>query len=190
MHLISNRSRAARLTGLLAVGLAVLAPACGGGSSTTKVTSTTSTSTVKRSSTSTTAESPPSTKSGRADAVLAPPLLALFPFQTVAEVQAWQQEYRADGQPVQYPDPGSTITSPLPVGGEITGVDENIKIRVLQLHAISVLGEFCCVPAGSEPWSATVTFSVPTDPVLIVSASTGGHIRAVERFSVNGVKAG
>ena len=111
MHLMSNRSRAARLTGLLAVGLTVLAPACGGGSSTTKVTSTTSTSTVKRSSTSTTAESPPSTKSGRADAVLAPPLLALFPFQTVAEVQAWQQEYRADGQPAQYLDPGATAVA-------------------------------------------------------------------------------
>jgi hypothetical protein len=87
---------------------------------------------------------------------------------------------------------GATVTSPLSVGGRISGVDESIKVRVVQLHANGSLGTFCCVPAGGmgSPWHATVAFAHPTDPVLIVSASTGGHLQSVERFSVTGVRAG
>lgn len=81
---------------------------------------------------------------------------------------------------------GAHISSPVTVGGRITGVDESIKVHVQQLHANGVLGERCCVPAGGEhtPWSASVTFSTPTDPIVIISASTGGHLQAVERFAV------
>jgi hypothetical protein len=53
-----------------------------------------------------------------------------------------------------------------------------------------ILGELCCVPAGGQrsSWSGT-TFTTPTDPGLIVSASTGGHVRSVERFTVIGARA-
>ena len=73
--------------------------------------------------------------------------------------------------------------SPLSVHGRISGVDESIKIHVQQLHASGYLGEFCCVPGGGQdsPWDAVVNYAAPTDPVLIVSASTGGHVRNVER---------
>ena len=85
---------------------------------------------------------------------------------------------------------GSAVASPLSVAGRITGVDESIRVRVVQLHANGALGESCCTPAGGQDsaWSASVTFAPPTDPVLMVSVSTGGHVRDVERFAVNGVR--
>jgi len=216
--------------------------------------------------TSTTASSTPS-----GDAVLAPPLLPLFPFQTAGEAQAWITEHRASGARPEFADAGQTavafarflgytevdrvvattidakgahvsvgflvpdtqqertasvvhlvrylpdadapwevvgtddttfalttpryggtIASPLAVGGRITGVDESIRVQVRQLHADAPLGEFCCIPAGGEngPWSGSVTFTAPTDPILMVSASTGGHVLRVERFTVNGVRRG
>jgi hypothetical protein len=255
----------------LAVALAATAGCSSGSkSSSTRTTrkATTITTTTKP-PLSTTTVSPSTTATVRGD-VLAPPLLSLFPFQTVQEVQAWQQSYRSGGQQpwhldagatalafaqflgyievdkvvatstdakgahvsvgsvvpdtnrlttaaivhlVRYgtggdapwevvgtddtsfsltlPAYGSTITSPLKVGGRISGVDESIKVHVQQLHANGYLGEFCCVPAGgtSSPWSAKMTFFPTTDPVLMVSASTGGHTRNVERFTVTGVKA-
>jgi hypothetical protein len=90
------------------------------------------------------------------------------------------------------PKYGASITSPLSVSGLITGVDENVKVRVQQLHANGYLGESAGVPAGgqNQPWSTTMTFAPPTDPILLVSASTGGHTRTVERFTVNAVKRG
>ncbi len=82
------------------------------------------------------------------------------------------------------------MRSPLAVGGRITGVDESIRVQVRQLHGDAPLGEQCCIAAGGErsPWSGQVTFSTPTDPILMVAASTGGHVRSVERFTVNGVR--
>jgi hypothetical protein len=86
----------------------------------------------------------------------------------------------------------SGVTSPLPVGGRITGVDESIGVRVQQLHANGYLGERTGLPAGGQnmKWGTSLTFKRPTDPVLIVHASTGGHLQAVERFTVTGVRAG
>jgi len=85
---------------------------------------------------------------------------------------------------------GATASSPLHVGGVITGVDENIKVTVHQPSSTGALGSFCCLPAGGTdaPWSATITFGGATDPVLTVTAQTGGHVQAVERFSVTGVR--
>jgi hypothetical protein len=87
---------------------------------------------------------------------------------------------------------GATVRSPLNVGGAIIGVDENIRVQVLQLSSHTPLGVACCTPAGSSgaPWAATVTFHGATDSVLILAASTGGHLAAVERFTVTGVRTG
>jgi hypothetical protein len=90
------------------------------------------------------------------------------------------------------PSYGAVVTSPFAVGGAITGVDENIRVEVLQLSSTTPIGTFCCQPAGNTglPWSANVTFHGASDPgnVLIVAASTGGHLAAVERFTVTGVR--
>ena len=43
---------------------------------------------------------------------------------------------------------GAKVASPAPVGGRITGVDENIRVTVQQLHSNGTLGVTCCVPAG------------------------------------------
>ena len=85
---------------------------------------------------------------------------------------------------------GAIVTSPMPAGGRISGVDESITVHVQQLHSNGLLGQVCCTPGGGtdEPWATTVSFSQPTDPVLIVSASTGGHVRDVERFTVTAAK--
>lgn len=79
---------------------------------------------------------------------------------------------------------GATASSPLHVGGQITGVDESIHLRVTQLSSSAPIGEHCCVAAGgsASPWSATIAYSHATDPVLVVSATTGGHLQKIERF--------
>jgi len=85
---------------------------------------------------------------------------------------------------------GATASSPLPVGGTITGADENISVNVRQPSSSSAIGSYCCTPAGGtgSPWSATVSYAGATDPVLTIVAATGGHIQAVERFTVTGVR--
>lgn len=91
---------------------------------------------------------------------------------------------------VDTPRYGATVPSPFAVGGVITGVDESITVHVQQLHANGNFDEKCCIAAGGTKmrWSASLTFAQPTDPVLIVSAVTGGHIQTHERFAVTAVK--
>lgn len=91
---------------------------------------------------------------------------------------------------IDTPRYGATVSSPFAVGGVITGIDESITVHVQQLHANGNFDEQCCIAAGGTKmrWSGSLTFAQPTDPVLIVSAVTGGHIQANERFAVTAVK--
>ena len=85
---------------------------------------------------------------------------------------------------------GSTVAGIITVGGHIAGVDESIRVTARQLPG--VVGSYCCLPAGaSAPWSVRLqlTRTQPGRPVMIV-ASTGGHVAAVERFTVTGVRSG
>jgi hypothetical protein len=97
---------------------------------------------------------------------------------------------RDDTLTVDTPRYGATVTSPLTVGGRITGVDESLRIQVRQLSSAVPLGESCCVPAGGEdmPWEATVMVTGATDPGITVVVSTGGHVADVERFAITAVR--
>jgi hypothetical protein len=90
------------------------------------------------------------------------------------------------------PGYGQPARSPATVGGVITGVDENIRVQVLQPSSSSPLGSAPGVPAGgtASPWRTPVTWQGATDPVLTLAASTGGHLQAVERFTVTAVTTG
>ena len=85
---------------------------------------------------------------------------------------------------------GATVTSPVTVGGLITGVDENIKVQVRTSASSSVVGTFCCLPAGNAntPWTTPVSFTASPGSVLTIAAQTGGAVAAVERFTVTGVR--
>jgi hypothetical protein len=85
---------------------------------------------------------------------------------------------------------GSTASSPLTVGGLVTGVDENLRVQVRQLSSEAPLGESCCLPAGGvqSPWSATVSYAGATDAALTVVVSTGGHLQGVEVFAITGLR--
>jgi hypothetical protein len=87
---------------------------------------------------------------------------------------------------------GSTAGSPVTAGGTITGVDENIGVKVYGPHSGVPAGTSCCHAAGGTkaPWSAAVMFHATPGQVLTIAASTGGHVAAVERFTVTGVRAG
>lgn len=89
------------------------------------------------------------------------------------------------------PGYGSTVASPMTVGGRITGVDEQV---VVTLHALGggVPAEPAAVPAGGvrAPWSVPVRFSGAAGRTVTVAAATGGHVAAVERFAVTGVRIG
>jgi hypothetical protein len=86
---------------------------------------------------------------------------------------------------------GSAADSPVTVGGRITGVDENLHVRIFELRHRQV-GEAGGIPAGGQntPWSARVPFSAPAGSVLTIAVSTGGHVTDVERFAITGVRAG
>ena len=85
---------------------------------------------------------------------------------------------------------GTRVSSPVGVGGRISGVDENIHVQVRQSSSEAVLGDFCCQPAGGQgsPWQVTVSFSGASDPGVTIVAFTGGHRTQVERFAVTGVR--
>ncbi|MEU9144068.1 hypothetical protein [Streptomyces sp. NPDC048349] len=85
---------------------------------------------------------------------------------------------------------GSPARTPLAVGGRITGVDESISVQVREPSSPLPLGTACCTSAGGEhtPWTSTVSYTHPTDPVLTVVAATGGHLAEVERFTVTAVR--
>ncbi len=90
---------------------------------------------------------------------------------------------------LEKPDYGSVVSSPVTVGGHITGVDENIKVSVRQVSTEKPIGQACCTPAGgvNQPWSTKVSFSA-SQPVITIVASTGGHLLAVERFAIQGLR--
>lgn len=86
---------------------------------------------------------------------------------------------------------GSTASSPVRVGGTITGVDESIRVTVRTLAAQGPVGSYCCSPAGGTrtPWSVSVTFRAAPGQVITIAAATGGHVAATERFAVTGARA-
>jgi hypothetical protein len=53
-----------------------------------------------------------------------------------------------------------------------------------------LVGRSAPIPAGGNgtPWSVPVSFTAPAGTVLTISVSTGGHVAAVERFAVTGVR--
>ncbi len=84
---------------------------------------------------------------------------------------------------------GSTVASPVRVGGRITGVDESLRVIVVN-PASERLFTSAGLPAGGErtPWSTVVRFSAPRGTVLTIAVSAGGHVKAVERFAVTAVR--
>jgi len=87
------------------------------------------------------------------------------------------------------PPYGSSVAGTITVGGRIAGVDESIRVTARQLSG--VVGSYCCLPAGAPAaWSVPLSLThVQPGPVTIV-ASTGGHVAAVERFTITGVRSG
>lgn len=86
---------------------------------------------------------------------------------------------------------GSTVRSPVGVGGLITGVDESLRVQVRSLDRETPIGQSAAVPAGGDrtPWRTTVSFTAVPASVgaVTIAVATGGHIAAVERFAITGV---
>jgi hypothetical protein len=87
---------------------------------------------------------------------------------------------------------GGTATSPVRVGGKITGVDESLRAEIHRLGSSGPVGSYCCRPAGGQatPWSFSVAFHAPPGQLITIVVHTGGHVAAVERFAVTGVRVG
>jgi hypothetical protein len=92
---------------------------------------------------------------------------------------------------LEQPAYGSTVQSPMLVGGHITGSDENIRVTVRSLAGTAPVGGSCCQPAGGNgtAWAMSVPFSASAGQVLTIVATTGGHLQTVERFAIQGVHA-
>lgn len=90
---------------------------------------------------------------------------------------------------LEQPAYGSTVTSPMTIGGHITGVDENIVVSVLHSTSSGTdRATLARVPAGGNNslWT-TGAVSFAQHGVLTIVASTGGHLQQVERFAIQGV---
>ncbi|MEO6702143.1 MAG: hypothetical protein ABI140_08425 [Jatrophihabitantaceae bacterium] len=89
---------------------------------------------------------------------------------------------------LEIPSYGSMIGSPVTVGGHLTGVDESIRLSARSLSAGLVSQPVPPIPAGgdNQPWRGQLT--VRLGGVLTLIASTGGHLQAVERFAIQGVR--
>lgn len=95
-----------------------------------------------------------------------------------------------DTMSVTEPAPGAEITSPVRVGGLVSGVDESIRVQVRDPAAPKPIGQTCCQPAGGEdtPWSTSVDFHGASGAALTIVASTGGHVADVESFAITGAR--
>ncbi|GII84750.1 hypothetical protein Ssi03_27400 [Sphaerisporangium siamense] len=84
---------------------------------------------------------------------------------------------------------GAGVRPPVKVGGRITGVDENIRVKALQPWSERSLGETDGLPAGGDrrPWSTRLSFTARPGQTVTIVAWTGGHIADVELFAVTGV---
>ena len=105
---------------------------------------------------------------------------------------AWEVVGTRDSTPsITAPRYGAAVSSPLTVGGRISGVDEALRVAVIDGNG-RTLGRVSGAPAGggNTPWSVTVGFARPSGGVLTVVVSTGGHVAEVERFAVTGVRTG
>jgi hypothetical protein len=92
---------------------------------------------------------------------------------------------------LETPSYASNVSSPVTVGGRITGVDECLVVQVRQLSSSGPIGKSPqCLPAGGQdtPWQTTVSFSGATAPALTIVVSTGGHVQGVERFAITAVR--
>jgi hypothetical protein len=91
---------------------------------------------------------------------------------------------------LEKPAYGSRVSSPMTIGGHITGVDENIVVSVVHPDNPNVTSSvrLAQVPAGGTH-AAWTTGPVSFDErgVLMLVASTGGHLQEVERFAIQGV---
>jgi hypothetical protein len=91
---------------------------------------------------------------------------------------------------LEQPAYGSKVTSPMTIGGHITGVDENIVVSVIRrIDSNSTERKpVARVPAGGDhaAWT-TGPVSFTARGVLILLATTGGHLQEVERFAIHGV---
>lgn len=69
-------------------------------------------------------------------------------------------------------------------------MDENLVFVEDGLSSEKALGRSAAIPAGGEnaPWRPRVSFSAGTDRVLAFTVFTGGHLSAVERFAITGVR--
>jgi len=87
---------------------------------------------------------------------------------------------------------GGIATSPVRIGGKVTGVDESLQAEVHRLGASGPVGSFCCQPAGGQasPWAFSVPFRATPGQLITIVVHTGGHVAAVERFAVTGARVG
>ena len=87
---------------------------------------------------------------------------------------------------VQRPAYGDTVSSPMTVGGRITGVDEDVTVTVRTMTGTPET--VAPLPAGGidTPWSLSVPFGA--HGILIIVASTGGHVTQHERFAIQAAR--
>ena len=105
--------------------------------------------------------------------------------------QPWEVVGTVDNPSLSLTQPryGSTVAGTITVGGHIAGVDESIRVSARQLSG--VVGVYCCLPAGAPAsWSARLRLTNARPGPVTIVASTGGHLAAVERFTVTGVRSG
>jgi hypothetical protein len=91
---------------------------------------------------------------------------------------------------LETPAYGSAVTSPVTVGGRITGPEPRIHLCVRQLPSEAPLGTDITEAEArlNAPWSGPVSFTGATEDVLTIVASEGGGAQGVDRFAIQAAR--
>ena len=88
------------------------------------------------------------------------------------------------------PTYGARVSSPMSAGGRISSADDNVAVQVRTLGQEAPVGRTSSIPDSGQrsAWSVRLEFDAEPGAVLTVAVATGGHVAAVERFAVTGVR--
>jgi hypothetical protein len=88
------------------------------------------------------------------------------------------------------PDYGSTVSSPVVVGGSVTGLEGSLTVSVRQVSAPEPLGGVAdlVITPQTSAWDAEIPYAGATDPALTIVVSLRSDAREAARFAITAVR--
>jgi hypothetical protein len=87
---------------------------------------------------------------------------------------------------------GSTVASPVSVGGTVVGAEGSLTVEVRQLSSPQPLGQVTdiAVTPSTTEWEAAVPYAGATDPALTIVVRLRSDVRDPARFAITAIRPG